>query len=196
MEEVFVQVKEYEGLYEVSNLGNIRSLPKADGRAGRILKQELLSSHSHTNYRRVTLSKNGKTERFAVHRLVAKSFIDNPECKPHVNHIDNNGENNTVWNLEWCTQTENMEHSSKQGRQDSARKAGGIALGMITTDRVVTRAKDILQERLISYTHSEGRLYFVYTCLTCSKETTARSDSHSYNKGGYCRSCSRKINIL
>ena len=84
----------------------------SDGRVqnkntGRFLKLET----THHGYKRVTLSHEGKTTRYSVHRLVASFFIPNPENKPCVNHIDGNSANNDVSNLEWCTFSENEYHS-------------------------------------------------------------------------------------
>ena len=75
------------------------------------LNQELIKRGGKSEYRRVTLSKNGSVKRFQVHRLVAIMFIDNIKNKPCVNHIDGNGLNNKVSNLEWCTYSENEKHS-------------------------------------------------------------------------------------
>lgn len=138
MNEIFKDIVGYEGLYQISNLGSVLSLPKGDGNGykPRILKYDI-KTHSHTNYARITLSKEGKTKRFQVHRLVAQAFIPNPDAKPFVNHIDNNGLNNTVTNLEWCDQTENMKHSSSQGRQDIVRYLGGKAAGAIVTQKSI-----------------------------------------------------------
>lgn len=116
MNEIYKPIPEYETQYQVSNLGNVKSLAK-NGKKDTILKQERNRSKS-VFYRRVTLCKNGDIKRFQVHRLVALTFIPNPENKPQVNHIDNNTENNCIDNLEWCTGKENMEHSAKQGRQE------------------------------------------------------------------------------
>jgi len=126
-EVVFKDIVGYEGLYQVSNTGIVKSLDKAPSYKGhsylkgRELKQEI-TKKSHTDYRRVTLSKNSKTERFLVHRLVADAFIPNIDNKPHVNHIDNNGSNNHYSNLEWVTHSENMLHAQKQGRLDKVIK--------------------------------------------------------------------------
>ena len=134
MNEIFKDIKGYEGSYQISNLGNVKSLAKSDGNGNRdrILNFDK-DTRKNTQYSRVTLSKNGKTKRFQVHRLVAETFIPNPENKPFVNHIDNNGLNNMVTNLEWCTQTENMAHSSNQGRQDAVRLKGGNTTGALRT---------------------------------------------------------------
>ena len=138
MNETFKDIIGYEGLYQISNLGTVLSLPKGNGNGykTKVLKYDI-KTHAHTNYARVTLSKEGKTKRFQVHRLVAQAFIANPENKPFVNHIDNNGLNNSVENLEWCSHTENMKHSADQGRLDLVRRLGGKAAGALTTERSI-----------------------------------------------------------
>jgi hypothetical protein len=110
----------YEGLYEVSDLGNVRSLdkvvPKWDGfrlLKGRVLKKKL----TQFGYHSVALTKNGKPKHYFVHRLVATCFIDNPDTKTktQVNHIDGNKTNNAVDNLEWVSASENIKHAFKTG---------------------------------------------------------------------------------
>lgn len=91
-EEKWVPIKGYEGLYEVSNLGQIR-------RVGRkILKQSMRGS-----YLKVSLYKNGQASQQSVHRIVAQNFLPNPDNLPQVNHKDENKLNNRLENLEWCT---------------------------------------------------------------------------------------------
>lgn len=88
--------------YEVSNLGNVRNM-KTD---------KLLNLTKHSNgYIRITLSKNRKTKKFYVHRLVATMFIPNTDGLKEVNHIDFNRENNSVENLEWVSHKDNVQHS-------------------------------------------------------------------------------------
>lgn len=97
--EKWKKIKEYEN-YEISNLGNVRSLKKQ-----RILKPML------GEYKKVALYKNGKRKFFRVHRLVAEAFLDNPNNYKIVNHIDGNKYNNFFSNLEWCTLSYNIKHS-------------------------------------------------------------------------------------
>ena len=92
--------------YEVSNLGNVKSLHR-----GIILKQSTLTA----GYKQVSLSKDGKVVSRLVHRLVAQAFLPNPEDKPEVNHINGVKTDNNINNLEWSTRSENQLHSITAG---------------------------------------------------------------------------------
>ena len=107
MEEEWRPVKGYEGLYEVSNMGLVKSLHASQSR---ILKQG--TSHG---YMLVNLCKDGICNMKQVHRLVATAFIRNPNNYEVVNHKDGNKKNNTVDNLEWCTQRYNIRHACRNG---------------------------------------------------------------------------------
>ena len=96
-------IKDFEN-YKIDKNGRIENIT-----TGRILKQEKTA----TGYFRVTLCKNGKTERFMSHRLVMQTFVPNPNNKPQVNHINGIKDDNRLSNLEWCTQSENMIHAYK-----------------------------------------------------------------------------------
>lgn len=113
--EIFVPVKGYEGLYEVSNTGKVRSV-KGGRRRGVELKQQSYVSGTNRGYSIVSLVKEGKAMTATVHRLVASAFISNPENKPCVNHKDNNKSNNRVENLEWATYSENELHAYTLGK--------------------------------------------------------------------------------
>lgn len=114
-EEEWRAIPGYEGYYEVSSLGNVRSLDKEIkanlvnneyvNRTGRILKQKEVKG-----YKTVSLCVDYEATTWRVHRLVAMAFIPNPDSKPQVNHIDGNPSNNCVNNLEWCTAKENQWH--------------------------------------------------------------------------------------
>ena len=111
-------IKGYEGLYEVSNTGEIKSLPKVrkNGSGYYIQKEKLLrQSNTTTGYKKVELVKDGKRKSLKVHRLVAQAFIPNPQNKPQVNHLDGNKINNNVSNLEWATISENVQHGYDTG---------------------------------------------------------------------------------
>lgn len=115
MEEIWKDIDGYEGLYQVSNLGRVKSLERKD-KYGRIFKEKVKELQiDKDGYFRTSLwkGKNGSLKQ--VHRLVAIAFIPNLENKPIVNHIDGNKQNNNVENLEWCTNSENDLHAYKLG---------------------------------------------------------------------------------
>jgi len=122
-EEIWVDIKGFEGFYQVSNLGNVKSLLNRYKNTKQVfnLVQEISSKYGH---RRVQFSKPVR-KRLLVHRLVAEAFIENPENKPQINHIDNDPSNNRVSNIEWCTGSENLMHAQRQGRLFAAQSKGG-----------------------------------------------------------------------
>ena len=114
MKEVWKDIKGYEGLYQVSNLGNIKSLSRTtQGKKYGIhkLKEKILRPSECNKYYQVFLRKNNKSRVHYVHRLVGEAFIDNPNNYTDINHRDGNTHNNNVQNLEWCTRSENIKHS-------------------------------------------------------------------------------------
>ena len=105
--EVWKPIEGFEGKYEVSNLGNIKSLPR-DYFYGKVKEETYLRLYKeYDGYLRVTLFKNGIRHRYHVHRLVAKTFVENPLNKPFVNHLNEIKDDNRAENLEWCTSKEN-----------------------------------------------------------------------------------------
>lgn len=111
----------YEGLYEVSNLGRIKSFDtyrKGPNGSIRIYKGRILKPFINgRGYLQVTLSKNGTHKKFQVHRLVALHFLPNPSNLPEVNHKDENKLNNSVDNLEWCDRLYNVRYGTGIERQ-------------------------------------------------------------------------------
>jgi len=206
MNEIFKDIKGYEGLYQVSNKGNVKSLPKGDGNGNRerLLKPEI-DTRKNTQYCRVTLSKQGKVKRFLVHRLVAEAFLSNDDNKPYINHIDNNGLNNNITNLEWCTQTENMIHSSKQGRQDEVRSKGGKAMAKIAYAKAAEKWKNFIGTSIgdllvIDYRYDIElkNPKFKLVCKCSCGNITENTYSNIMKSTKMCKECSykqRKIKI-
>ena len=113
--EIWKDIKGYEGMYQVSTQGNLKSLDRIVNHPKSIkltLKGGVIkSSVNGSGYKIVQLNKNGKGVIYLVHRLVSGAYLNNPDNKPQVNHIDGNKANNLLENLEWVTRSENMIHA-------------------------------------------------------------------------------------
>lgn len=117
MAEIWKEITGYEGLYQVSNLGNVRRIKHIEtNRNGvqRILgDKNIARSIDEKGYFLVSLSKDGKQKTRRIHRLVAEMFIPNPNNYPQVNHKDEDKRNNKVDNLEWCTNKYNSNYGNR-----------------------------------------------------------------------------------
>lgn len=112
MEEIWKDIKGYEGFYQVSNLGRVRKPIKNGFRYVKSSPRgSQRSSKTKEKYMGVSLSKNGIRKGFSVHRLVAEAFIQNEHKYPYINHINGIKDDNRVFNLEWCTQKQNVRHA-------------------------------------------------------------------------------------
>ena len=106
--EVWKDIKDYEGLYQVSNLGRIKSFP----RNGTIKQtREKKQKYDKYGYKCVDLYKNNKLKTCKVHRLVAEAFLSNPNNYKIINHLNKKRDDNVIDNLEWCTVTHNVRYS-------------------------------------------------------------------------------------
>ena len=107
-DEVWKDIKGFEGIYKVSNYGRIKSIIR--------YKRMMKTALDKSGYLKICLTDSKhKKHTIKIHRIVAENFIPNTENKEQVNHIDGNKENNRVDNLEWCTQSENMKHAFRNG---------------------------------------------------------------------------------
>lgn len=117
MEEIWKDIKGYEGLYQVSNLGRVKSLErilkhKTTYGGTYTVKEKILKPKEDKGYYRYSLSNSGKNKLFFGHRLVAEAFIPNPQHYLIVNHKDENPHNNRADNLEWCTVKYNVTYGT------------------------------------------------------------------------------------
>ncbi len=163
MEEIFKPVIGFEGAYEVSNLGRVKSLSrivptgKGSTKVRRIYERILAVTDRGNGYFFVDMRFGKKKKLVSVHQLVAQSFIPNPENKPQVNHIDGNKKNNLLSNLEWVTASENAKHTYD--------KLGRIAL---------KGSKDPKSKKAYQYT-AEGVLVKIWPSMVEADE-----------QGGFC----------
>lgn len=137
----------YEGRYEVSNYGRVRSLTHWHGAK----EPHIISQHIGCGYPCVYLLKNREIKEVKVHRLVALAFIPNPKNLPHVNHIDGDKRNSVRWNLEWVTPKENVAHAMRTGLFK-------VSYGhtVISDDKL----HEIIGLRMLGLTYGEiGRMY-------------------------------------
>lgn len=169
-------INDFEGLYQISNLGRVKSLERVEkARNGRkrMIKEKILTGGEYIKgYKFVCLSKDYKKKQISVHRLVAITFIPNNENKPQVNHIDGDIRNNTLSNLEWNTNSENGIHSYRVLGRKNAR-------GMLGKCGVLNaRSKPVYQftldgEFLRSY-ESGRQAAFINNFKQCGISSAAR----------------------
>lgn len=121
--EIWKDIKGYEGYYQISNFGKVKSLKRMRRFRGglALINERIMKPKIHSGYYRIGLCKNNKIKTFNIHRLVALSFIPNPYKKRTINHIDCNKANNNVNNLEWNTHKENIKHALKMGLRNPPR---------------------------------------------------------------------------
>ena len=120
--EIWKDIKGYEGLYQVSNFGRVKSLPRTIISQNhfnffqKTIKEKILSAPKSAGYPIVTLYKNGVSKIYKVHRLVTETFIPNPNNLSQVNHKDEDKTNNCVENLEWCDSKYNVNYGTRNKR--------------------------------------------------------------------------------
>ena len=114
MKEIWRDIEGYKGLYQVSNMGRVKSLERTvrNGRGYKIVPEKILDGYEYGHgYLYAELCKDGKSKFCRINRLVAQAFLENPDNLPEVNHKDEIRTNNRVDNLEWCTKQYNIEYS-------------------------------------------------------------------------------------
>ena len=134
MEEIWKDIEEFKEYYEISNLGNVR---RKKGTSHLKIKNRKYT-YDKDGYYKVNLKIKQKGYNRFIHRLLAKAFIDNPENKPQVNHINGIKNDNRLENLEWCTLSENRQHAYDTGLQNSYTRRGSLNnLSKLTKEQVL-----------------------------------------------------------
>ena len=140
-EEIWIDIKGYEGLYEVSNLGRVKSKDRRvrvfqKSAFYRNLKGKVLAPSRTIGYEKVNLNKEGRIEHKIVHRLVAEAFIPNENNLPIVNHKDESRSNNHVDNLEWCTHKYNITYGTAPSRKDKKLSLPVVGTHVLTGEKI------------------------------------------------------------
>lgn len=154
MEEKWKDIPGYEGIYQASTFGRIKSLPhliKANKDGGTrytklYIKKLTVGWHG---YMYVSLSKNGIQKTCLLHRVVADTFIPNPDKLPAINHKDGNKKNNHVENLEWCTDSENQIHASMNGLFKKTKRVKCLETGKMYRNSCEAERKTGISSRAI-----------------------------------------------
>ena len=170
MEEIWRDIPQYEGMYQVSSKGRVRSLDRtlltANGEhkmKGRVLSPNV----NNSGYYYVTLSKDRRHWCAKVHRLVATAFIPNPDNLPEVNHRDGNKLNCCIENLEWCNHSDNHKHSfrmglSKVGVAQKAKRKSVLQIDAVTGE--VVREWDSIADANRHF-YGNPRNTSIYRCI-------------------------------
>lgn len=162
-------IKNYEGLYEVSNLGRIKSLNYRRTGIEKILKGRL----NNVGYLKVTLCNNGKSKEYFIHRLVAEAFISNPNNLPCVDHIDTIKTNNNIKNLRWVTYKENNDNplTKKKSIENHADVSGSKNPFYGKYGKDFPTSKKVVQLTL------EDELVKIWDCIIDTRKQGGFSDS-------------------
>ena len=168
MEEEWRDIKGYEGLYQISNLGRVYSYHKGDC---------LNLNKDKDGYLVVGLHKNGKKKPYSVHRLVAKNFIENPNNLPQINHKDENKSNNRVDNLEWCTARYNSNYGTRNERVSRTLK--GRNMGINYNSRKV---QCITTGKKFNTIKEAGEYYYLNNSIINNITTCCKGEKKSAGK--------------
>lgn len=172
--EVWRDVKGFEGLYKVSNMGRVKNN-----------KEHILKPYSsEKGYRCVDLNKNGNHKKHRVHRLVAQAFIPNPNNYPCVNHIDEIKNHNYVQNLEWCTVAYNNSYGNRLKKISDKNKKSHI--GLKQSKETIEKRESKIRKPVIQI-NSDNNIVKIWKCAR-------QASSKGFNPSSIASCCKGKIN--
>ena len=159
-------VEGYPGYY-ISNHGRFRTIDRiTGGKRKMIIKGKMMKlTVDSLGYCIISLYKNGKSKKVRIHQLVAMAFIENPENKPEVNHIDCNRTNNIISNLEWVTRKENLVHAANLGRSTWGDKNVHAKLTNDDAKRIRKLSAEGLRRQQIAQMYPQVSKYTVYRVI-------------------------------
>lgn len=175
--EIWKEIDGYDGFYEVSNRGRIRSY-KCQGPGNKKAETPTLLTlkKEKYGYRRITLFDRGKRTIHLIHRLVGEAFVPNPDGKPQINHLDSDPSNNNAENLEWSTQSENIQYAFDKGRKKPNR--GSEVVGSKLTKSDVLNIRKVANENGRFYGRSKLADKYNVTENCIMQVVTGRTWSH------------------
>lgn len=180
------KIYDYTGLYQVSNLGRVRSLDRIDASGHKRQGKVLNCKPDKKGYVYVSLCKNAKLERFQVHRLVATAFIPNPDNLPVVNHQDENPSNCHVDNLEWCTHQYNINYGTAMERKIEKMKGREFS----------EEQKQKMRDNHADFTGSKNPRARKIVCIETGQVFTTAKEARDYygikNRSAICNCCKDK----
>lgn len=165
MQEIWKDIKNYEGIYQISNIGRVKNLKK----------NKILSTLKTGRYNHLSLSKNGIVKNHSIHRLVAEAFISNPNNYKYINHKDENTRNNNANNLEWCSQSYNINYGT---RKEKVKNKLSISINQYDMNNNFIKKWDCMQDAI--------RFYNNYHICNVCKGTRKSANGYiwKYNNGG------------
>lgn len=188
--EIWKQIQGFEGLYEISNKGRVKSLPRKikTWNGFRTTEYRILNPYTtKLGYKRVFPHKETGKKRFAVHRLVAIAFIPNPMNKPYIDHIDGNPSNNNINNLRWVTAKENQNNPICISRQSIKAKARGMPVATRLKAHQAIRKKVRMCDKQTGDTINVFNSVIQAARVTgiCATGISAVCQGHRKSAGGY-----------
>ena len=171
MQEVWKDIKGFEGLYKISNLGRVKRLISTKCKSERFLS---ITKDNKVGYCRIMLSKENKQKRFLIHRLLAEHFIPNTQKKPCIDHINGNKSDNRLENLRWCTYKENNNFPLARANNSAAQKKSAQNESLREKRREATKKamSNPLTRKKISESRKLNWLDPEYVAMQRSKRST------------------------